>query len=337
MNKKTKRVALTATACGLVAALGVGASLAYMTDAEQAVNTFTVGNVGIELLEANYPGNDADAVKDLVPNQEVAKDPKIVNRKVNDAVVFMTVDSPMENVSLVSDNGATAAKAIQEIFYFKDETDGINAHENNFDNAWTELTDKKMYVKIAANGTETAVAEADLADAFANLTEGDHIVNRYVFAYNTEIQGSSTHDGDAQTVGTNDVTSTLFEKIQLKNILENEIDLMTEFIQVRGYAIQADNIVLSDGEAADWSADADKAEVYDIYIRQNSAGTGNNANITSGKGVASQYIEGIRGADPVTATDNGRSDTDDTHVNRWDTNADVTGTGENVKPAPVTP
>lgn len=52
MKKKTILVA--AIAVMLVAALVVGGTLAYFTDMKTADNTFTVGNVNIELLESQY-------------------------------------------------------------------------------------------------------------------------------------------------------------------------------------------------------------------------------------------------------------------------------------------
>ena len=52
MKKKTILVA--AIAVMLVAALVVGGTLAYFTDTKTETNTFTVGNVNIELLESQY-------------------------------------------------------------------------------------------------------------------------------------------------------------------------------------------------------------------------------------------------------------------------------------------
>lgn len=58
MKKKTILVA--AIAVMLVAALVVGGTLAYFTDKDSKTNTFTVGNVKIELIESTYhrEGND---------------------------------------------------------------------------------------------------------------------------------------------------------------------------------------------------------------------------------------------------------------------------------------
>ncbi len=68
MKKKTILVA--AIAVMLVAALVVGGTLAYFTDTKSATNTFTVGNVSIDLLESrlhreNAAGNPKLAVDDV--------------------------------------------------------------------------------------------------------------------------------------------------------------------------------------------------------------------------------------------------------------------------------
>lgn len=65
MKKKTILVA--AIAVMLVAALVVGGTLAYFTDTKSAGNTFTVGNVSIDLIESTYhrEGNDNSGDKDI--------------------------------------------------------------------------------------------------------------------------------------------------------------------------------------------------------------------------------------------------------------------------------
>lgn len=60
MKKKTILVA--AIAVMLVAALVVGGTLAYFTDTKSATNTFTVGNVDIELLESSLHRENAGYV-----------------------------------------------------------------------------------------------------------------------------------------------------------------------------------------------------------------------------------------------------------------------------------
>ena len=55
MNKK--RVAITTGACALALTAMIGGALAYLTDTDSTVNTFTVGEIRIDTVEPNYPGN----------------------------------------------------------------------------------------------------------------------------------------------------------------------------------------------------------------------------------------------------------------------------------------
>ena len=92
MKKTKKQLAIAMASCLMVGALAFGGTMAYLTDTEGATNTFTVGKVQIDLEEPGYPGNTDDSVKNLVSNQEIAKDPQVENTGVNDAIVFMTVE-----------------------------------------------------------------------------------------------------------------------------------------------------------------------------------------------------------------------------------------------------
>lgn len=49
-----KKLTLVVTCIVLVAAMVIGGTLAYFTDSKDATNTFTVGNVKIDLLESQY-------------------------------------------------------------------------------------------------------------------------------------------------------------------------------------------------------------------------------------------------------------------------------------------
>lgn len=116
MNKK--QVITTAAALSMIMALGVGGSFAYLTDNDTETNTFTVGKVTIDLTEPTYPGNGMADVTNLVPLQEVAKDPMIKNDGINDAVVFLEVDIPMDQVITAAEDGTRNTEAYVELFDF---------------------------------------------------------------------------------------------------------------------------------------------------------------------------------------------------------------------------
>ena len=89
MNKK-KTIALIAVL--LLIALLIGGIFAYFTDTDSATNTFTIGNVDIELLEESWdPTNNAT---NLTPGATIAKDPTVHNIGTNDAYVFVEVIIP---------------------------------------------------------------------------------------------------------------------------------------------------------------------------------------------------------------------------------------------------
>lgn len=267
---KTKRKLITAGLAMLVSLGSLGRVIAYMSDAEVSVNKFTVGDVSIEGLEPNWPGNDCPEVKDITSNDEIAKDPQISNTGVNDVVAFITVDSPIEKITVVGDDGKTvSAKQPAELFWFKMNADGKSAHENHFSDAWEELTEREMYVKISANG-ESKVEAADLASAFDGLADGERIVKRYVFGHKTEIQGSSVNDGDAQT-DANKKTVPVFEKVQLKNVRGNEIDNVETNITVKYMAIQSSEVLENSNDLGASLTKANLVKIYDIFVNQNSA------------------------------------------------------------------
>ncbi len=98
---KKSKVLLMALCAVVLAAVTVMGTLAYLTDSEEVVNTFTVGNVDITLDETDVdedgkPIEGADRVKEneyhLVPGGEYVKDPTVtVIKGSEEAYVRMLV------------------------------------------------------------------------------------------------------------------------------------------------------------------------------------------------------------------------------------------------------
>lgn len=105
---KKKSILVAAIAVMLVAALVVGGTLAYFTDKTEAKkNTFTVGNVGIDLTETAWHDNDNHT---LVPGKFYDKNPTItVDAGSQDAYVFLKLDLN-KYVSLINLMGVDAYK-----------------------------------------------------------------------------------------------------------------------------------------------------------------------------------------------------------------------------------
>ena len=123
MRKSKKQLLRTLIACGLVVSVAAGGTVAYLTDAETATNTFTVGKVKIDLEEPGYPGNDSNEVKNIVPNQEIVKDPQIENTGNNDALVFLRVEVPQETFTELDADSNVGEKKLQDLFKLNNVSD----------------------------------------------------------------------------------------------------------------------------------------------------------------------------------------------------------------------
>lgn len=264
--KNRKKFVMLCVACGLIAAMSIGGTLAYLTDQTEATNNFTFGDVKVNTIETEWNTTDSnnngvpDMAEHEVPNQQTPKSVQARNVGINDAIVFVKLTVPVENVTRVFDNGRVEAtstgahdKKKQEIFYFQDFGYSINYQNNGFDDQWVNIPEEETGYNGAGGSEPYLDMSPNKFRAYTGTTR------TYVFGYNKRLPAG-------------DITNTLFEKVQIKNFLENEITPEAiKNIKVETYSIQADNIVNSSGQidtSGTISHDTLK-EIYDIYVNQN--------------------------------------------------------------------
>lgn len=234
-HSKTLRTGGVGIIAAVLMFVSVSGIMAYPTDDEVAKNVFTVGRVKIDLLEPDWPGNDDPSTENQLGFQETAKNPTIKNVGTNDAVVFIRMTVPVEEVITINDDGTKNAAARQELFIFKDAADAETAHANNFTSTWVELP------------------------AFETGTDMSKTTRTYVFGYSRKIAKNAS-------------TDPLFDKVQFKRLLEHNLPSGTEeAIQIEAFAIQAGGILNSGVEINTTGAipAADLAKIYQTYINQN--------------------------------------------------------------------
>lgn len=94
MNKR--KILLLVALLSMVAILGVGGTLAYFTAEDSATNTFTVGNVKIDLTETKWDpelgGTGKTEAEDVYPGEALPKDPTVENTGKNPCFVRIKVD-----------------------------------------------------------------------------------------------------------------------------------------------------------------------------------------------------------------------------------------------------
>lgn len=182
MKKKSLITMLTALC--LAGVVMVGATLAYLTaSTDEKVNTFTVGNVKIDLEEPDW---DPENGKDLEPGAEVSKNPMILNTGKNDGYVLMQVSGMDEmaaqgfsavydsaNWTLVDENGnaldVPEGSALVDGYYAYNEVLPAGA------------TTPALFESVAFNGgeqeDETHMITAVIDETNGQITGYEYVVN----------------------------------------------------------------------------------------------------------------------------------------------------------------
>ena len=112
----------------IIAVLAAGVTLAYMTDREQKVNTFTVGDLDITLSEPNW--DDTEDGEDMIPGYETEKDPTV---RAVDGSSYMRVTVEFVSTDDSEMTAARVAKILQTIHF--DGSAGVNTDAFSFDEA----------------------------------------------------------------------------------------------------------------------------------------------------------------------------------------------------------
>lgn len=141
---KIKKLLPVMLTVALVAVIGVGATLAYFTDKDDATNVFTMGNVDVDLTEPNFDtedGEDDKTISNVMPGQTIAKDPTItLGEDSLDAYIRVKLDvTGFENV----ENGDA---------YIADIIDGLDINEED----WYEVDGYYYFKNALTNAEENA-------------------------------------------------------------------------------------------------------------------------------------------------------------------------------------
>ena len=178
MKKKTILVA--AIAVMLVAALVVGGTLAYFTDAKSANNTFTMGNVAITLDETDVKNPNERTTKgntyNVYPGQTVTKDPIVHNTGRNAAYIRATV-----TVS----NWATLSK---ELYPNVALADTLKELVGSFGEGWSVVgaaADNSGAVTFTLKYDRQLAASADTAPMFQQVTVPAGLENENASSFKT--------------------------------------------------------------------------------------------------------------------------------------------------------
>ncbi len=233
---------------------GPGLASAYLTDTESTSNTTTIGRIRVDLEEPHWPGNDSPEVTDIVPNEEIPKDPVMENTGDNDAVFFASYSIPVENLILAADDGTRQPRANAELFLTSADaldTTGRIADSASFAAGTYNTADWELLKTEYLDAGGEVLPEAGLT------SEGVKTVRR-LFGYKSRVARDS-------------VTSPLFTAIKLANVIEGQIEDSSRSVQIDSFAIQADYIADIDTSGEGALDRAVLSGIYEVYFNQSAA------------------------------------------------------------------
>lgn len=227
-----KRALLVGAVCCLMFGAGITSAVAYLTAVDSAVNTFTVGNIKIDTSEPAWPGNGSAEVTDILPMSRIPKDPQIHNTGKNDAVVFMTVDIPMDEVIWADETGVRHEEENVELFGFQSGSSGYNSTGNG----WVLL--ETTYLDGNMDPTDSEALTANLAKPVVE----DHALHpdKLTPAYCRRLYGYK----DAISSGFG--TKPIFTNVRSLNFIDGYLEDAALNIIVSSYGLQADNLTYDD-------------------------------------------------------------------------------------------
>ena len=215
MNRKK----IIAAAIVLVLVLAIGGILAYFTDVKTESNKFKMGSVSIVVDEPGWPKGET---VDIVPGQEVDKDPLVINKGDGNVYAFVEVIIPRASVKV----GNATQPALTELFTLRHITDATTgATAEGINAGWVEIESAKVE-------TPTTVT--------------------HVFAYGTATQltpiAAPTPAATPGEEPTYQQSTKVFDKVKFVDVKETahgqtgSIQGNDYEVVVRGYGIQADGL-----------------------------------------------------------------------------------------------
>ena len=248
-NKKSTRRILLAASAIIFVQIVLLVSLAFYQGFDLVTNRFSSINLDVLLLENRYDLASAEERSELVPNKQVEKDPRILNVEQADAFVFLKVTVPVVKATDVEPDGTKTVKQRQELFRIKTER---KKDKNNRDTDFNTYTDENDYYWIELPECEEGT---DLSGQ----------TRTYVFGYSVYLE-------------TDEYTETLFDYVQLKNIIQFEADANTpQNIRVQAYGIQTEslgNIQKDSGGSKAIMTEEQLTDIFRDYIENNGAQEG---------------------------------------------------------------
>lgn len=163
---RNKKLITMVASLALVAVVGIGATLAYFTDRDEATNVITMGHVDIDLEEPNFPGGpEGGEIENVVPGDEITKDPTVtVQEGSEDAYIRV-------KLNIVSDDVDFPAEYLAQLL--AKNADGTYKYLNIDTTVWAEADGYFYYNQVVKAGQQVVLFDTVTIPAEWNNTVAD--------------------------------------------------------------------------------------------------------------------------------------------------------------------
>lgn len=229
MKKKGKALLLCTGAVALVAGSVLG-TIAFLTDTEEAINTFTIGNVSISIAESKVDENGVPVGEETTDANEYRLVPGVTYTK--DPTVTVDAESEESYVRMILNiYNKTDVQAIID-----DKTHGLTDYADLIN--WDKDTSDWLYEGF------TLDEENDIISFEFRYKE---IVDGYVL--NSETQLEEASDVELQPLFTELIVPGTLTNTELENLYNGGFKIVVE-----GQAIQATGFTGENAEDDAWEA-----------------------------------------------------------------------------------
>lgn len=276
-----------AALCILIAViLTFNNTLSYLTDYDRKVNIVTIGKVDIMIDEGEY---NEESSYNVETGSDLPKAPKIKNEGTEDAFVFFKISVPKKDVTLlyektfrqdevtykegtpVSSENGNPQKNVDEIY--KMLANGSNVENLATDSAFAENDKPNTEPQLIFEYHKGNLSDGNNKIAGwvflkREIGQGDDKYNHYYFGYNKRVIKKTADSNEDETI-------TLFDHIQLKSFIDEELmtghdaDDVEVSLLVKAYGIQAESLGIPDvDDDAVYLSDAQLKRVFGIVERK---------------------------------------------------------------------
>ena len=199
----------------------IGSTLAYFTSVDEVTNKFVGTRLDVSLLETKW---DPHKSQNVVPGDELEKNPQIRNNERTPAYVFLRVTVPCDTPTIENDDGTPKdGTTNQDLPMYKfmtaENTDPVTY---SYDETLSPKQKVNSQWKLITNG----------ASADYSYYDGDRLEYVYVYAF--------TDGTELLPLNRDEITAPLFDRIRLWNFNEAYDPDKSHDIRVEAFGIQTD-------------------------------------------------------------------------------------------------